>query len=76
MKDKYKTIVLFEEGNESADMYNARMRYLHIFPPQAYMLDFGCDSDRDAKAKHFGNISPIYNKNDTWYNNYDGIMTN
>lgn len=40
----------FVEGTVSADMHDARMRFLRILPPHAYILDLGCGSGRDAKA--------------------------
>ena len=41
---------LFVEGTVSVDMHDARMRFLRMLPPHAYILDFGCGSGRDAKA--------------------------
>ena len=40
----------FVKGTVSADMHDARMRFLKLLPPYAYILDFGCGSGRDAKA--------------------------
>ena len=40
----------FVEGTVSADMYDARKRFLRMLPSHAYILDFGCGSGRDAKA--------------------------
>lgn len=40
----------FFQGTVSADMHYAQMRFLHMLPPHAYMLDFGCGSGRDAKV--------------------------
>ena len=40
----------FVEGTVSADMYDARKRFLRMLPAHALILDFGCGSGRDAKA--------------------------
>ena len=40
----------FIEGTKSADMHDARTRFLKLLPPHAYILDFGCGSGRDAKV--------------------------
>ena len=40
----------FVEGTVSADMYDARKRFLRMLPAHALVLDFGCGSGRDAKA--------------------------
>ena len=40
----------FVEGTVSADMHDARTRFLKLLPSQAYILDFGCGSGRDTKA--------------------------
>lgn len=40
----------FVEGTVSADMNDARTRFLKLLPLQAYILDFGCGSGRDTKA--------------------------
>lgn len=40
----------FVEGTVSADMCDARTRFLKRLPSQAYILDFGCGSGRDTKA--------------------------
>ena len=40
----------FVEGTISADMHDARTRFLKLLPSQAYILDFGCGSGRDTKA--------------------------
>ena len=40
----------FVTGTVSADMHDTQMRLLRMLPPQAYILDFGCGSGRDAKA--------------------------
>ena len=40
----------FVEGTISADMHDARARFLKLLPPHAFILDFGCGSGRDAKA--------------------------
>ena len=40
----------FVEGTVSADMHDARERFLRMLPSHAYILDFGCGSGRDAKA--------------------------
>ena len=41
---------VFVEGTVSADMHDARTRFLRLLPSQAYILDFGCGSGRDTKA--------------------------
>ena len=41
---------VFVEGTLSADMHDAQKRFLNMLKPQAYILDFGCGSGRDAKA--------------------------
>lgn len=40
----------FVEGTVSADMCDARTRFLKLLPSQAYIMDFGCGSGRDTKA--------------------------
>ena len=40
----------FVKGTVSADMHDARTRFLKLLPSQAYILDFGCGSGRDTKA--------------------------
>ena len=40
----------FLEGTLSADMSDARLRFLKKLVPQAYILDLGCGSGRDTKA--------------------------
>lgn len=40
----------FVVGTVSADMCDARTRFLKLLPSQAYILDFGCGSGRDTKA--------------------------
>ena len=40
----------FLEGTLSADMSDARSRFLQKLEPQAYILDLGCGSGRDTKA--------------------------
>ena len=40
----------FLEGTLSADMSDARSRFLQKLEPLAYILDFGCGSGRDTKA--------------------------
>ncbi len=41
---------VFVEGTLSADMHDAQKRFLNMLKPQAYILDFGCGSGRDAIA--------------------------
>lgn len=41
---------LFVEDTVSADMHDARKRFLRLLPQKAYILDFGCGSGRDSKA--------------------------
>ena len=40
----------FLEGTLSADMSDARSRFLQKMEPHAYILDLGCGSGRDTKA--------------------------
>ncbi len=40
----------FLEGTFSADMSDARSRFLQKLEPQAYILDLGCGSGRDTKG--------------------------
>ena len=40
----------FIAGTLEADMWDGRNRFLKLLPQQAYILDFGCGSGRDAKA--------------------------
>ena len=41
---------VFVEQTLSADMHDAQKRFLNMLKPQAYILDFGCGSGRDAIA--------------------------
>lgn len=40
----------FAEGTLTADMDEARKRFLRLLPDQPYVLDFGCGAGRDIKA--------------------------
>lgn len=40
----------FVEGTISADMHDARARFLKLLPLHAFILDFGCGSGRDVRA--------------------------
>ncbi len=57
MKDKsitlryyQKNARTFAKGTVSADMHDARTRFLKLLPLHAYIMDLGCGSGRDAKA--------------------------
>ncbi len=40
----------FASNTVSADMEDARRRFLNLLPEKAHILDFGCGSGRDTKA--------------------------